>query len=431
MKKIIESNKINNEDTIVNSKDPATIIKNEENTENRFLKDKSNIMHNQEEYIEDLILEETFMLRYSDPINSIALNDDYLLFGSMIGKVVLYNISAKKTRRIYEMTNESIMGCSLDAKISNKKVFYISIGDESVVTLQEIENENNELELQTYVINNYDTQEHHINNCSQAYTMLWKNKALIIFLYHAKEHDEDISQYATSFYLLTYSIKNIQNELLEEGKITISNYAVPFDFRYNCFLFLEYIQKETRNLRIYYFKGKESNEKLVMSLHKNFGHISFAKILNQNLILIVRNYNLIEIYNIENSAIKVGEFNNQFEINAIDFYEVNNENNNKAENDSLINAKVKDEQVFYIIFIDVNENIFELKFRYNNINNQNKQELEVSIMKNLKDIKGMSEELKNKGLFNLDFPYYIKNSPSYIAVTTDLTCFLIKKQKSL
>ena len=90
MKKIIESNKINNEDTIVNSKDPATIIKNEENTENRFLKDKSNIMHNQEEYIEDLILEETFMLRYSDPINSIALNDDYLLFGSMIGKVVLY-----------------------------------------------------------------------------------------------------------------------------------------------------------------------------------------------------------------------------------------------------------------------------------------------------------------------------------------------------
>ena len=41
----------------------------------------------------------------------------------MIGKVVLYNISTKNTRRIYEMTNESIMGCSLDAKIANKKVF--------------------------------------------------------------------------------------------------------------------------------------------------------------------------------------------------------------------------------------------------------------------------------------------------------------------
>ena len=431
MKKIIENNKINNEETIVNSKDPATIINNEENTENRFLKNKSNIMNNQEEYVDDLTLVETFMLRYSDPINSISLNDDYLLFGSMIGKVILYNISAKKTSRIYEMTNESIMGCSLDAKISNKKVFYVSIGDESVVSLQEIENENNELELQTNVISNYDTQEHHINNCSQAYTMLWKNKSFIIFLYHAKEHNEDICQYSTPFYLITYSINKIQSELLEEGKINISNYAVPFDFRYDCFLFLEYIQKERRNLRIYYFKGKESNEKILMSIDKSFGHISFAKILNKNLILIVRNNNIIEIYDIENLIRMVGEFNHQYEINAIDFYEVNNENNNKVENDSIINTKVKDEQIFYIIFIDVNENIVGLKFRYNNINSQNKQQLEVNIMKNLKEIKGINDELKDKGLFNLDFPYYIKNSPSYIAVTTDLTCFLFKKQKSL
>ena len=72
-----------------------------------------------------------------------------------------------------------------------------------------------------------------------------------------------------------------------------------------------------------------------------------------------------------------------------------------------------------------------MKFRYNNINSQNKQQLEVNIMKNLKEITGINDELKDKGLFNLDFPYYIKNSPSYIAVTTDLTCFLFKKQKSL
>ena len=246
-----------------------------------------------------------------------------------------------------------------------------------------------------------------------------------------KEHNEDISQYSTSFYLITYSINKIQSELLEEGKINISNYAVPFDFRYDCFLFLEYIQKERRNLRIYYFKGKESNEKILMSIDKSFGHISFAKILNKNLILIVRNNNIIEIYDIENLIRMVGEFNHQYEINAIDFYEVNNENNNKVENDSIINTKVKDEQIFYIIFIDVNENIVELKFRYNNINSQNKQQLEVNIMKNLKEIKGINDELKDKGLFNLDFPYYIKNSPSYIAVTTDLTCFLFKKQKSL
>ena len=214
MKKIKEKDKRNdNNDNIINSKDPTEILNNDENTENRFIKQKSNIMLNQEDYIDELILEETFNLRYSDPINSIALTDDNLLFGSMIGKVVLYNISTRKTKRLYEMTNESISGCSLDSKIGDKKIFYVSIGDESVISLQEKINENNDIEIQSNTINNYDTQQNHMLNCNQAFTMLWKNKLLIIFLYHAKEHDEQICTYSTSYCLLTYSIKNIQNDV--------------------------------------------------------------------------------------------------------------------------------------------------------------------------------------------------------------------------
>ena len=125
MKKIKEINKINNEDSILNSKDPTEIVNNEENTENRFIQNKNNIMINKNESSDELTLEETFILRYSDPINSMALTDDHLLFGSMIGKVVLYNISKKKTHKLYEMTNEHIVGCSLDAKIGNKKIFFI------------------------------------------------------------------------------------------------------------------------------------------------------------------------------------------------------------------------------------------------------------------------------------------------------------------
>ena len=43
----------------------------------------------------------------------------------------------------------------------------------------------------------------------------------------------------------------------------------------------------------------------------------------------------------------------------------------------------------------------------------------------------ITDEIKNKGLFNLDFPYYIKNSPNYIAITTDQACFLLKKHKKI
>ena len=69
MKKIKEINKINNEDSILNSKDPTEIVNNEENTENRFIQNKNNIMINKNESSDELALEETFILRYSDPIN--------------------------------------------------------------------------------------------------------------------------------------------------------------------------------------------------------------------------------------------------------------------------------------------------------------------------------------------------------------------------
>lgn len=432
MKKIKEINKINNEDSILNSKDPTEIVNNEENTENRFIQNKNNIMINKNESSDELTLEETFILRYSDPINSMALTDDHLLFGSMIGKVVLYNISKKKTHKLYEMTNEHIVGCSLDAKIGNKKIFFISIGDESAISLEEKENENYEIEIQSNSINNYDNQEYHLNSCSQAFTMLWKNKCLIIYLYHATKHDEDVCTYSTSYCLLTYGIKNIQKELIEEGAINMTNYSVPFDFRHNCFLFLEYTKKNNRDLCLCKFQEKENNKQILMNLEENFGHISFAKILNKNLILIVRNYNLIEIYNIETDTKIVGEFSNDSEINAIDFYEVNNQekNSDKSDKDEIISAKLREDKYYIIIFIDENQNIVELKFK-NDLNSINKQELKINLKKNINDIKGISEELKNKGLFNLDFPYYIKNSPKYIALTTDQACFLFKKAKHL
>ena len=81
------------------------------------------------------------------------------------------------------MANENIVGCSLDAKIGNKKIYYVSIGDESVISLEEKINENNEIEMESNTINNYDNQEYHLNNCAQAFAMLWKNKSLIIFFY--------------------------------------------------------------------------------------------------------------------------------------------------------------------------------------------------------------------------------------------------------
>ena len=219
----------------------------------------------------------------------------------------------------------------------------------------------------------------------------------------------------------------------------MSNYSVPFDFRDDIFLFLEHHSQDERSIGIYEFKemkksenneneeNKENDknikgEKRVLNrINKNFGHISFMKILNKNLILIVRNYNQIELYEIENKFKMISTYISNYEINAIDFYEIKNNENEEEENNE--NEKLKLRQ-YNIIFIDVEQNIIELKFK-NELNDQ----MKVIFKINVKNINGISDDLKNKGLFDLDFPYYIKNSSNFIALTTDQACFLFRKDK--
>ena len=409
-----------NKNSSINSVEPTAIINNDEDTENRFIQNnnnKSNIILNNNESYNNLSLEETFLLRYSDPINSISLTDNYLLFGSMIGKVLLYNISKKHFFQLYELANENIMGTSLENDINGKIVHYIAIGDETVVSIIEKDEEKN---IETNTIYNYDEKDNHDTYCPNNFTLLWKNKALIINLYTNKDYDEEFETKNNSYILITYEIEDKNKNLTEEGSIEMSNYSVPFDFKDNIFLFLEHNPNEKRDISIYEFKesNKENKKKVLTTLDKNFGHISFLKILNKNLLLLVRNYNQIEIYNIENEFKKISSYNNNYEINDIGFYEIKNNEDEKEENDT------NDKKQYNIIFIDVEQNICEFKFK-NELNNK----LEKAFNINVKDINGISNELKNKGLFDLDFPYYIKNSPNFIAITTDQACFLFRKEK--
>ena len=399
------------------------IINNDETTANRFIQNNrknNNVLTEYDDYYKSLSLEETFLLRYSDPVNSIALTDNYLLFGSMIGKVIFYNIPKKHFYQLYELTNESTMGCSLENKINGKNIHYIAIGDEFVVSIFEKENEQ---DIEANTIYNYKEKEMHSANCPESFTLLWKNKALIINLKQAVEYNEDIEFNKNSYSIITYDIEN-KREDSESGIIEMSNYSVPFDFRDNLFLFLEHCPKDKRSICAYEFNdndGKEDNKKekkILITVSKNFGHISFLKILNKKMILMVRNYNNIEIYEIDNGFNLLASYNNNYELNAIDFYEINNGDGN--DDDNLINVNLKNKS-YNIIFIDIEQNIMELKFSGDKFTQL--------FHNNVKDIDDINKDLKMKGLFDLDFPYYIKNSPHFIALTTDQACFLFRKEQ--
>ena len=433
MKKTKE-NKTKIKDSSENSGEPTAIINNDETTDNRFIQNnniKNSIILDYNESYNSISVEEVFLLRYSDPVNTISLTDNYLLFGSMIGKVILYNIEKKHFYQLYDLANENIMGSSLENDINDKNVHYIAIGDESVVSIFEKENEK---DIEANTIYNYENKEIHNTNCKDNFTLLWKNKALIIHLFtpiEPKEYLQEIEIKKNSYILMTYEIEDKIKNLTKEGFIEMSNYSVPFDFRENIFLFLEHLPEGKRSIGEYEFKDKSNdsnqpnngNKKTVAVLDKNFGHISFLKILNKNMILMVRNYNIIEIYNIGNEFKMISSYDNTYEINDIDFYEIKNCENEKNDNeDNIVTAHIKFAQ-YNIIILDIEQNIIEFKYK----NEANKFEL--MFKTNVKDINGIDNDLKLKGLFNLDFPDYIKTSPHYMALTTDQACFLFKKEK--
>ena len=73
-----------------------------------------------------LNLIQTINLTYADPINTISLTMEKILFGTMMGKFCLYDIRNKSLQLLSEISNEQISGTSFSKDLKN---FYISIGE--------------------------------------------------------------------------------------------------------------------------------------------------------------------------------------------------------------------------------------------------------------------------------------------------------------
>ena len=327
-------------------------------------------------------------LRYSDPINAISLSKTKVFFGTMMGRLVYYNLNKKKMTIFSDLCNEPIMGTSID---ENNENLYSLIGDESV-TSYEINNDEN-LRIKYKL---YSNDEIHKDNCNSCFTMLNENKILMLYLNEPNSYDTPFQIYDCSYSIKIANKNNLQNI---EGKITMSNYIVPFNFIDDKFIFIEQSEGKVRKLSIYDFKNNEKTEKEINNYF--VGHISFLYLLNDRNFLIVNNYKQIDIIDENLSANKIMNYINPTgEIIALDYYY---DDNNKLK----------------IIFLDVNSNIYEGELKEGKFN--------ILIHVNLNDINNIDEDMKKKGLFDMDFPYYIKANDNYIVVTCDYACFILKK----
>ena len=432
-------------------------------------------------------------IQLGDPISSIALNNKYIIIGTMMGQIKLFCLNSEydKIFILNKENPEHITGISI---LEDEHTIYASIGDEKIISF----------ETKDKLINNmisnkmdiYDNPLEHNIYCENAYILMSIDSLIKIYLLNF-ELEEKIKDDIYIFYEILYFSKNSSNyKSKKKGKIKTTNYFIPLDFDGSNLCWVEYLNdKQDRNLCVQYITkdGLIDNIDNIIykfKVDKSYGHISHAKLLNENIILIVHELNKCEIRNIEKNFELINSFTHiGDEIYAIDFiYHDNNINYSEDLMDyktNNINIDIKNK--FYESYTN-NENIIKInkekktnesqnlkgnklpKIEYRNKklkignsselntdslklfkdNNKKKKNNKLNqilaiitldidgnvnkyengieeVLFNLYDIKGIYKDHKDKKFFNMGYVYFIKTNLNYFGITTDHGCYIIKR----
>ncbi len=372
-------------------------------------------------------------IRFADPISAIAISNNFLIIGSIMGRIILQSLEDGKTVLISELSTENISGISFS---NDEYSFFVAIGDEQVLKFP---SDTSIIGPIKRVLNYQNEKEHNIH-CENSFIFLNSNFLFKILLSPPEEGNITIINYNADF-----EIKNLNNDYCEKGSFSMTNYSVPLDFDIHFFVWVEFLSQQEKNLCVANLDNLK--EKPIKKLFKrDFGHISHCKIYPKNKIFLVRNFNICEIreinhnFSLVNSFVSFGD-----EVYAIDiFFEheqrifirneieknyIGNKNNsdifiqpNKnipTTNNNIINKNIKNENInlnnICIYLLDINGNV--------NLWDGNK----IKILFNLYDIQNINQVEKNKKFFSMGYSYYIKCNKNFICITTDHGCYVIKK----
>ncbi len=363
----------------------------------------------------DIELVQFIELRYADPICSMDLTDSHLLYGTMLGAIKIFIINEKKLICCSDTQDEYISGVKIDEK-ENK--LYICIGDVKI--------------CQYYIgnkealtsIDNYENEEAHEKKCDNCLTMFSNNYLIRNFIEYTsskkkEENKEEEKKSENSEYTLV-SIKSIiendgSNEIV--CKLKMSEYSVPFDFDGTNFIFIEFVEQNNRTFNVYDVNSKEMKTTIKIEeafQDEHIGHISHLKIINDDLLFIVRDYNICEIRNFklelnQKLTIKTSE------ILAFDILFNENKEEDKSDINTDINNNTK--EILYIVLLDIDTNVFLYDY---------KEDKNILLINLDNDDIGIDKDIKGQGFFLLNYPYYIKISKKYIAISSDYGCILIE-----
>ena len=406
-----------------------------------------------------------------DPISAITLTNKYVVIGTMTGAIKLYYFNERRIYIISKNNIEHISGLFFSVK---DHTLYASVGDVHYLKY-EMKEPFMDNSMPFSKIDLYETNARHNYNCDNSYVLMSSNSILKVIIFQP-ELNENILNDVYINYDITFLKKSINSYTSSkiEGKIKSTNYYIPLDYDGNNFCWVEYKNdKQDRDICIQNILS-ENIYKVIdnqFSKDKNYGHISHAKLIKGNKILIVHNLNKCEIYEINEQFETLKNFTHiGDEVYAIDVvygfnvlsksYDKNNNvskipnypsledlgTNNKLKVSESQRLKVRDKK---LKSSKSEHNIDSISFIKYNLENNNKEDnnlnyaivtldIDGNVNKyefgqeeklfNLYEINGIHQDFKDKKFFDMGYMYYIKTNLDFFCITTDHGCFIIKKK---
>ena len=406
-------------------------------------------------------------IRFADPISSLKLENNYVVTGTMMGRVNLYSIDQEKTYRLSELNSENISDISYNKK---EELFYVGIGDEEIrgYDINNLAEESNN-EKRTIQIHESDLQ--HTNKCENAFVLLSPESFFRVQLAQIDEGTLNIvimeSEYDFKYFDET------KNPVINENfknYLPTTNYIVPFDFDGKRFLWVEFLSSTQRNICVSQIPLPITEKPYKFDLNKSIGHICQAKLLPNNRVFIVHTLNKCEIRALDYNFTLLYKFEHiGEEVLGVDIYynmesekvqnpneenvilhtnlkhEINFDRIKKSEDintnrilDTSDNARKKekengDDNYLYIRQkqnkekeIDLNHILIITLDIDGNVNLF--QDLKEETLFNLYNLRGISQDHKDKHFFSMGYAYYIKSNLRYFCISSDHGCYIIKKK---
>jgi len=409
-----------------------------------------------------------------DPISAISLTNKYVVIGTMSGAIKLYYFEEKRIYIISKNNIEHISGLFFSVKDHS---LYASVGDIHYLKY-EMREPFMDNSMPFSKIDLYDSNLRHNYCCDNSYVLMSPYSILKVNIFQPELEEKILNDVYIDYDItfLNKSINSYTNQKIE-GKIKSTNYYVPLDYDGNNFCWVEYKNdKQDRELCIQNIMS-ENIYKVIdnqFSVNKDYGHISHAKLLKGNKILIVHDLNKCAIYEINEQFERLENFTHiGDEVYAVDVvygynvlsksYDKNNKTNNlskipnnSSDEDSGSGNKVKVSESQRLKVRDKKlksskseHNIDSISFIKYNLESNKKEENNLSYavvtldidgnvnkyeygreekLFNLYEINGIHQDFKDKKFFDMGYMYYIKTNLDFFCITTDHGCFIIKKK---